>query len=879
MVFDSSGGAGPDDRPCPVSRRVFLGTAAAGALGAAGETVAGQQDRVGATATEELAWIAERVGRRERVPTLIEVDQERDLEDIETVGTETRVTREPRPAAYAQLTAGEITELDGRAGVERLRFAPGANPFWKLGDYDDGAFPDPTDAADYIAYEEALAAIDALSAEHPDRLATRTIGQTVGLENQFEGRQKRQDIELLELTTDVTDREAVTEKAAVVYSIGIHGDERAGVESGLRFIDRLLAGEEPEIAALLDDIVLVFVLSNPDGWRSRVPQTENVESPGDDVFMRYTGGNVDPNRQYPTAGLVDPGNTPAEPYGTNLEDDQQGLDDDVSRESRERVAGELAIVDALREYDTVGFAADYHGMYGSEYLVKGLLMNNQYGVREQGQMDQFNEALGDRMASTAGELFEDNREAIREAADARARFGGGPSELYAYGTVYDTIGYNVSGSMGSWLGDAMDLGGLGGTAITFEMALDNCSFGVELEYRPDLLAVQTAAYDATFRELAVATATDRADAVDANGRDAAYVESDTLTRTDEQLSVDENTAVKRTTRTVSAGERLSIPVGDRVQTLSIRVTPTPSAGTPGRARLDDPTGQTVHEDAIRRGEFGEHADWLLGNVHTGDWQLSLTGDRDGAATVSLTAVVAQDTPDPRDVLGFEQRAYEVTPLAYFEDYDEALAGASVDDLSVETIAEGALLDAGDPVVDQLVVIHADGLDDQAYLDAIDAYLDAGGELVLTDAGVSLLGALDAGGATGIDSRDVRETDLRFATLDEKRADELLDGVREIQSELWTTPTLGYTASSAPATVVDSRAFERAGGSVAATAARDVIAGRLDSITIIGSVLPPASQNNLHPFGLNDYAPTGLGQQLLRNALGHEQPGDAEDSPL
>jgi hypothetical protein len=284
----------------------------------------------------------------------------------------------------------------------------------------------------------------------------------------------------------------------------------------------------------------------------------------------------------------------------------------------------------------------------------------------------------------------------------------------------------------------------------------------------------------------------------------------------------------------------------------------------------------VHEDAVRRSEFGEHADWLLADVSAGEWQLSLTGDRDARATVELTAVVAQDAPDPRDVLGFEQRPYEVTPLAYFEDYDEALTGASVDDFSVETIAEGALLDAGDPAVDQLVVIHADGLDDDAYLDAIESYLEAGGELVLTDAGVSLLGALDAGGAAEIDSRDVREPELRFATLDGKQDDELLEGVREIQRELWTTPTLGYTASSAPATVVDSRAFERAGGTVAATAARDVIAGRLDSITIVGSLLPPASQENLHPFGLNDYAPTGLGQQLLRNALGHEQSTESAD---
>jgi hypothetical protein len=487
-------------------------------------------------------------------------------------------------------------------------------------------------------------------------------------------------------------------------------------------------------------------------------------------------------------------------------------------------------------------------------------------------MDRFNEALTDRIEAEAGDVFEENQAAIEEAADARARFRGAPSSLYTYGTVYDTIGYNVSGSMGSWLGDAIETGGLEATAISFEMALDNATAGGALEYRPGLVEVQSAAYAAAFREMAVKTAASIDDAIESNGRDAGYVTTEALTRSSEDLEFDENTVIKEGTRTVEPGGTLSIPVNDRIRMFSLSVRPAGDAT--GRVRLSDQRGGTLREERVRQRRSTDRIDWVVTDTSAGRWQLSVPSEAAGETTVELTAVVAQDAPDPRAALGVEQREYEVTPLGYFEDYDEALDGASVDEFSVEAIVNGTLLEDGEPAIDQLVVIHDDGLENQAYVSAIDSYLDAGGDLVVTDAGVALLGALEAGDTAEIDERDISQTELRFATIDEKGEGDLLKGVRSIESELWTTPTLGYASGDAPATLVDSRAFESAGGTVAATTGRDVIAGALDSITVIGSVLPPASQENLHPFGLNDYAATSLGQQLLRNALGHEQ-ADAE----
>ena len=866
MPDDTSDCGRAEQRTCPVSRRSFLATAVAGGVGAAASnaaTATAKRELSAAAATDELSWVVERAGSS-RVPTLIEVTNEQALRRVSGVGEGTRTTTEPRPAAYARLTASEVEQVDSERGVETLRFAPGANPFWKLGDSPDRVFPGPTEAVDFIAYEEAIAGIEFLAGQHPDRVAERTIGQTVGIENQFEGGKQPLDVKLVEVTNDVSDRVAFADKRKVVYSIGIHGDERVGAETGLRFLDRLLAGQESDVEALLDDVVLLFVTANPDGWFRRSPLTEG------DTFTRTTGSGVDPNRQYPTVGLIDPSRSPAEPDGSDLEDDDPGIDGDVGREYRETVAGELSIVDTLREYDNLGFAADFHGMFGSEYLVEGLLMNNEQSPREQGRIDRFNEALSDRMERTAGDLLEENRQAIEEAARARGRFGESPSEVYDYGTVYETIGYNVSGSLGSWLGDAVGQGGLDATAVSFEMALDNNAYSGQ-EYRPQLLEVQAAACDAAFREMAVSTAEQADVSIDANGRDGAYVTTDAVERSSEELPFDENTAVKQGTWTVAAGERgLAIPVDGDISMLSIRVTP--NEGRPERVRLVDPDGRTLREDDVGRGGFAEHPSWLLTDTAAGEWRLSVTGDRGATATVELTAVAADpaQAPDPREVLGYEQREYSVTPLTYFEDYDDALQGGSLSGQSVDAVANGALLEGGQPAVDQLVVIHDDGTDDRAYVDAIDSYLEAGGELVLTDAGVSLLGELSAGGVSGISGRDINRTTLRFATLDSKNDDPLLDGVRPIERELWTAPTIGYTNDTTPATLVDGRAFERAGGAVAATASGDVIAGRLDAITVIGSVLPPASQENLHPFGLSNYAAGSLGQQLLRNALGHEQ---------
>jgi hypothetical protein len=95
------------------------------------------------------------------------------------------------------------------------------------------------------------------------------------------------------------------------------------------------------------------------------------------------------------------------------------------------------------------------------------------------------------------------------------------------------------------------------------------------------------------------------------------------------------------------------------------------------------------------------------------------------------------------------------------------------------------------------------------------------------------------------------------------------------------------------TLVDGSAFDDAGGIRAGTqdagvsagtllegdaarTTRDLVASDAGGIHLIGGLFPPASQANLHPFGVLDYSPSFLGYLMLTNALGYVQKRSIDD---
>ncbi|MFC3959663.1 M14 family zinc carboxypeptidase [Halovivax cerinus] len=899
---DDADGSDLFSRPSPVSRRAFLASAgAAGTAGlAAGRTTAESTESTtdaGATAveryklTDELEYVYDTVGSGERIPTLVSAYDDRLLPELTDYGTDVRTTDGPGAAMYARLTTNEIDEISQYFLVTRLQFSPGANPFWKHYRYPDRVFPEPQNALDYIAYEEAIDGLEHFAAEYPDRVNVKRFGNTPGLDNRRTGGHSAYDLVVAELSNDVA---SIQEKPVVVNSLSIHGDERSGVEAGVRFLENVLRGEEPDVESWLDDIGLVFVLSNPDGWMARHPETVSAASSTRDTFTRVNGSNLDPNRQYPTAGLVDPNKYPAEPNGQNLvNDDPGGPDDDVESQYEQYVPDALWLVHELRAYDDVAYASDFHGMYGSNHLVNSMQGNGEYGPRAQAAIDALNERTNEAYEAEIAPLMDQYSGDISDAASQRGIYDV-PSVPYEWGTTADTINYNVTGSMGGWLGKTVEMGGLGATVLSYEMAIDNAQTASSVPFNAGLVTVQSEAYQICMRELARVAGEPIDGGIETGGRSLAIVDSPTVARSSNDVAVDSATTLSRDEATIDATRgrgRHRIRVGRDVHTLSIDVTE--ATGPIAEASLIAPDGTEVRSAPVRTRE----ADWLVTDPEPGTWEVRVRGgsgrargvegqdrgesdrargeggrthDEGGTAALRFSTVEAVGQPDP-GIMDYDQRAYDVTPVTFLEEYGDAIVDGSAATLSVSDVESGALVSGGEPAHDQLVLLHDDGVDSSAYVSAIEEYVSAGGDLVLTDSGLSLLGPLDVEGAGYINSSHVNRTTRQFAKLDSTSNHELVNHVSSLESELWTGPTIGYTTSNeSPVYTVNQNAFTSAGGDVAATTGGDVIVGDLGSITVVGSLLPPANQSNMHPFGMENFGITAPGLRILRAALDHDQ---------
>ncbi|NHN49732.1 peptidase M14 [Halostella sp. JP-L12] len=902
-----------------VGRRQFLrATAGVGALSLLPATGARRSDRIdpamtqgGPTTTRAFEFVYERARPETTIPTLIELDDEAALDAVTEVDAEFRTLTDGAVAAYAELTRQQVDEVRSVDGAATLRYATGSNPFWILGEYPDGVFPSTDDAVDFIGVEQAADGLDLLEHRHPDRLRVRALGPSPGVADALDDAVRSRSVTVAELTAGVRDEAALAERETIAFVCSIHGDERSGAEAALRLIEDVLEDDDETVAPLLDDLALLFLFPNPDGWASRAPWAELRGNPSPySTFRRATGSGVDPNRQYPTVGYVNPQYHPAEPDGTDLADDGDGTglvadgvdpstgahggeaalgaDPDVGEEYRETVPDSLAVVEALRGYESVSYLFDLHGMYASEAMVKGLVMNGERPPAEAADLTALNEAVDDALTATLGPLLDEHADALERIAENSDAGGASvPERAYEYGTVADTIGYTTSGGLATWASHPTELGGLGATAMAFEMAFDN-SFERTREAYPALLDLHVTG----FLEVIATAARHAADggsaqSVDGGGATTAYIEAPSLARRADDLPFGTADAEPEAPATELVERERTVPLDpDGAATTSfdlpadlhsVSVNAAPAGATAADARLYGPDGTLARASAGGAGLAGEN--WVLPEPAGGEWSLQMSNRRStvpGAVTVRLTGVVADGrSPDPESALGYRQRPYEVSPLAFFDAYADDLTNGDVASLARDDIRNGGLVDGGDPVADSLVVNHDEGADDAEYASALDDYVAAGGTLVLTDASVGLLGALSVAGADAIAPDDVQEITRPLAAVERESDDHpLLAATRPVQRELWHSPTLGYLVQSpVPLWGVDADAFEAAGGSVAArNGSAATIASLGDGrVQVVGSLLPPATQEYLHPFGLADHAVTTFGLTVLANAVGHEVP--------
>lgn len=872
------------------------------------------------------------------VSTLIHLDDESGFDALDSAGIDARTTTDPETAAYAELTRAQTETVADLEAVTELRFTSGANPFWRLDGYPDGVvFTDPLESVEHVGYDETVAGLQHLAEQHHDRLRVDLIGKSPGFYDQYADEYAGEEVIVAELTNDVRDDEGFREKPKAMATLSIHGNERAGVEGGTRFIEKVLNGDYPDVDAVLDDVALVFVFPNPDGWLLGRPEyTRAADDSVTEYLNERTRGNAgvgDTNRQYPTLGQIDPANYPSEPNGANLIDDEPGIDDDVPSAIETNMPDGLAIAERLRNYENLEYCVDLHNKGWGEDYCYGFTINGEYDLDHLNAAYELNRRILPQMDEEIGSLLDERRQTILEYLDE-------PSESdvatvpFVYGTLLSTLGYTTTGSLMGWMSQDPEMGGLDVKTLAYELP------SVNDPPVPELIDINAAAYEIVLRETALHTTRDVDVTVETDGARTAYVTTDALSRTSESLSfAGAKSETTREVETVTQGwESATVEVAPGTNSLSLTLNPDDDRLL---ARLVDPNGSTVAQHNQSR-DHGERIEWYTSEPEAGEWTIemkNLQGGERNDVLIEINTVLSEgsgvETPDPSDVLGFEQRNYETTPFDFFQDYRKFVGGAgsgpgrgrgrgngdddgrgrgngrgrgrgkdkkndrgppgrngTIAPISVDEIRKGALFrgNSDNRAYDNLVVIHTEGQNDDAYREAVDEFVDAGGNVVLTDTGVGLLATMDNGLVSDVSAGSIFEQEVYVPQLTERNSDHpLLVDTRDNWRELWKPTPLGYPGAfdgASPITVVDRTAFENAGGSAAGYCQQSVFApvpddapvaagsfgdGRDDgAVHVIAGMLPPVRQTELHPFGMEDYAASYFTQTVLTNALGYRQ---------
>ncbi|MDX1510724.1 MAG: M14 family zinc carboxypeptidase [Nitriliruptorales bacterium] len=313
-------------------------------------------------------------------------------------------------------------------------------------------------------------------------------GLTAGLPR-IDGSRERHPMIFIRVTDEEDTGIAIEDREHFVYTLSLHGIERAGVEGGIRAIEDLATwascekhgGASPANCAqedagpdnphpLLETVPdesttagealrqssVWFVLSNPDGW------VRGDKQDGGFFYQRYNGNGMDLNRDWPAEGFTFRPYTPwSEPENRTTGKALQAIKDDWA--GGVDLHGQL--IDRAFSFTLIG---------GSE---------RPFG-KDRRVLQYVKGAWADAEARLAwNPLIKGNDE------PEPCVFGaGGTSDdpncdptnrMYGvqWGTIWDTIDYTVSGAIGDWMDNPR---GLNADAIDNEMSLShlgNCGIG------------------------------------------------------------------------------------------------------------------------------------------------------------------------------------------------------------------------------------------------------------------------------------------------------------------------------------------------------------------------------------------------------------------
>ncbi|MDX6699403.1 MAG: hypothetical protein QOE65_2800 [Solirubrobacteraceae bacterium] len=236
-------------------------------------------------------------------------------------------------------------------------------------------------------------------------------------------------------------------KKRMTISLSIHGIERAGVEGGTRAMEDLVTAfttgkatrpvvpasvkaGAPTFADVLRRTIIYFTYPNPDGWR------RGSISAGGLSFQRYNGNGVDPNRDWPDIGYSFRG------YSGGSEPETRAF---------QHFYGDL--MGSGKRFDA---GDDLHGQPFADALSFTMLPHGSHDLGKDTRLRETAKTIHDAsyQALKWSPIIQPNDAPPGGIAGCQSTVAAGDAcgQIYGqtWGSVYDTINYTTTGTLGDW---------------------------------------------------------------------------------------------------------------------------------------------------------------------------------------------------------------------------------------------------------------------------------------------------------------------------------------------------------------------------------------------------------------------------------------------
>jgi len=262
----------------------------------------------------------------------------------------------------------------------------------------------------------------------------------------------------------VTDHQVPDEgKLSLLFSLSVHGNERGGLEGGLRTAEDLAMDAEANTGSISDGVanynsttgrkpefhsypvrevlakeILYLVDFNSDGWA--VGDFWNRPTPG--LYQRGNGLGTDLNRQMPAVGRINQNRNPLQ---------------ESEMKYGHRFMHEVA---AASPGGLMAHGTDIHGELNSQAFVDIMYPAGQFDSVDHRRLM----AIAERVKSTIDDtLYEGVVDVIEEQTggnEAEAAQGVIPTKPAHWATVWDTLGYTDTGFIGDYMATDLAVTGM-----------------------------------------------------------------------------------------------------------------------------------------------------------------------------------------------------------------------------------------------------------------------------------------------------------------------------------------------------------------------------------------------------------------------------------